>query len=89
MRIQLQMNNLRTITNLIKGDDVRWRQHIDKSITNIAFILQKPGKSSIRGNMSQRNDSLCEEETYLEINWQVEEIIGTLVILVNSSQEHF
>lgn len=30
--------------NLLEGNDVQWRDHVDKSVTHVALILY-PGKS--------------------------------------------
>ena len=76
--------------NLIEGDNVRRRHHIDKGITNIAFILKtKKEIISVVVKLNEIYNVIRDHQfTYLKINWQIEKVISTPMIFINSCQQH-
>jgi hypothetical protein len=69
--------------------------HIDESIANIAFVLKK-GKNSTEIPFSHTDwkdyfikyEAIVAEELnldHLEVNWQINKIISSLMTFINSS----
>lgn len=77
------------ITDLVEWNDMCWGQHVDKCIANITFVLHIiEGKNAIsESNLKarSRNSQLWHGKTNLKINGQIEKIISTTVIVINSS----
>jgi hypothetical protein len=80
-----------TAVYLVKWNYVLWICHIDESIAHVTFVLRKakaarvrPYESHYKFHASHFGGKII---TYLKINWKVDEIIGSSVILINDSQK--
>jgi hypothetical protein len=80
-----------TSTYLVKWNYVLWICHIDESVANVTFVLRKADTARVRPYEShykfQPSHFGGKRITYLKINWKVDEIIGSSVILINDSQK--
>jgi len=75
---------------LVKWNYVLWINHIDESIAHITLVLRKADIARVSARILLQVSTFIfggKGITYLKINWKIDEIICSSVILVNYSQK--